>query len=252
MKRIIFHFLIALFFMSNYLIAQTVEFEVDTTTVQTLVVNDAYSLPLTQGLEGQVVTSNGAGQSAWASSGAVAEGTTYVYTIPFVCGYQDFGPAPDPENRTLGEYETSILLSNPMRDTAKITRYTVVLDAGDFDPLVPSDTTVEPAMTVVMDTIPRFYSHELDCGDIFDQLGGSALWPAYDGNVIIESDVRIAASGIYTYYLIEIVESSDTLVYQLAQGVGVGLGKGVGVGAGTSIDVVPFEPVSVPPDPLSN
>lgn len=199
-----------------------------------------------------MVTSNGAGQSAWASHGTIAEGATYVYTIPFVCGYQDFGPSPDPENRTFGEYETSILLSNPMRDTAKITRYTVVLDANDFDPIIPSDTTVPPAMTVEMDTLPRFYSHELDCGDIFTQLDGSALWPSYDGNVIIESNVRIAASGIYSYYLFEIAERSDTLVYQLAQGVGVGLGTGVGVGGGTSINVVPFDPVVVPPETSAN
>lgn len=232
----------------DYLISQNVDFQVDTTSVQTLSINDAYTLPQTQGLDGQVITSNGEGQSSWASQSTVSEGTTYVYTIPYVCGFQDFGASGDPENRTLGEYETSIQLTNPMRDTAKIVRYAVLLDAGDFDPEVPSDVTVAPSMDVVLDTIPRFYSHTLDCKDILTQVSGfpTPLTPSFGGNVIIESDIKIAASGIYTYYLLETIIQSDTLKYMVQQGVGVGIGTGVGVGAGTSINVVPIEPIEVP------
>ena len=232
--------LLLITFLSNSIFAQNVEIQGDSVYLDAVAtINRAYSLPGDVGIDGQVITTNGAGQSSWESlppPGSSTEGT-YVYQIPFVCGYEGTNVLPQGifATRSEGQYMTSIMLNNPALDTAMIDRQVVLLDFGEFSG--PSSGIVQPpADTLIMDTIPRFYSLELTCAEIDEMLeiGLGAIIPPIDGYVILESDQKIKVSVIYTYF------GKTTEIEPINQG------GGLGVGQGHSIDTEQIEPIFVP------
>lgn len=229
--------------MPILLTSQNVEIQGDTVYLDAVTtVNSAYSLPSNSGVSGQVMTSDGAGQSSWSElppSSSVEEGT-YVYMVPYVCGFKDADALPlgPLGTRTEGQYLTSIMLNNPALDTASIDRQVVLLDAGEFSG--PASGVVQmPFDTLILDTLPRFHSLELTCAEIDGMMGGgvSAISPPIDGYVILESDQKIKVSVVYTYF-------GNTVEIEP-----INQGGGLGVGQGHSIDIEQIEAVFVPSIP---
>lgn len=220
--------------------AQNVEIQADTTYLDGVsTINRSYSLPIDSGSDGQVITSDGNGQSAWQSLPAPdpEPSGTYVYQIPYVCGFQGETGLPQgaTATRSEGQYMTSIMLNNSALDTATVERQVVLLDAGEF--AGPASGVVQaPADTIAMDVLPRFHSLELTCAEIDGMLGGglAIVLPPIDGYIILESDERINVAAIYTYFGISLEEEF------------IGNAGGLGVGQGQSIDTEQIEPVFVP------
>ncbi len=244
MKFNIFLFCLVQFcLISNSLFSQNVEIQGDTAHLDAVVtVNRAYSLPNADGLNGQVITADGNGQSNWSELPASypSEEGTYVYIVPYVCGFKGAGTLPlgPLASRTEGQYLTSIMLNNPSLDTASIDRQVVLLDAGEFSgPL--SGVVQSPYDTLLVDTLPRFNSLELTCTEIDGMMGGglATIIPPIDGYIILESDQNIKVSTIYTYFGI------STEIEPINQG------GGLGVGQGQSIDIEQITPVFVPAVP---
>jgi len=235
--------IIPLFLFPNFSISQNVEIQGDTVYLDAVTtVNRAYSLPSIVGVNGQVITSDGTGQSSWSElppSSSVVEGT-YVYIVPYVCGFEDVAilPLGPLSSRTEGQYLTSVMLNNPSLDTASIDRQVVLLDAGEFSgPL--SGVIQMPYDTLLVDTLPRFHSLELTCTEIDGMMDGgiSVITPPIDGNLILESDQKIKVSVVYTYF------GKSVEIEAINQGGGLGLGQG------QSIDIEQIIPVFVPSVP---
>ncbi len=224
--------------------AQTiVEFETDSAYIDgTIVVNREYSLPTVDGADGQVLTSNGSGQSSWMSpSSSGSDDGTYVYLAPFVCGYQDHGILPTHYNRNKGQYQTSISILNPAHEDMILSR-TLSLTHNRSDTLIPPDAIQAPADTIFTDTLSRFYTFAMTCDEIYDVLISedliSPLTTTFEGHVIIESDEKIAVSAAYTYF-----DSDFLLDFIPIQQGGGGAG---GIGLGVSIDVETIDPIFIP------
>ena len=217
-----------------------VDFESDSVILGGVVaVNDAYILPTDGGVDGQVLTTNGAGQSAWASPSLPAETGTYVYMATYVCGVGGPELFPVPDDRNDGQYQTAISIANPSFGSASITRY--VTRSHDVDDIaIPPDSIRAPLDSIVTQMLPRFYSYAMTCEEVFDQLGDSAdpISPIIEGFVIFESDRKLVVTATYTYY--------DTFLFTdpIQQG-----GAG-GAGVGTSIDVEQIKGVFIPSPPL--
>lgn len=233
-------FLVLCLFLVTNSFSQNVEIGSDSLYIDAVAtINRAYSLPGTPGVDGQVITSDGAGQSKWEDLPPSASTTvgTYVYQVPYVCGFQgeDALPQSAGATRSEGQYMTSIMINNPALDTALIDRQVVLLDAGEFGG-PPSGIVQPPSDTLILDTIPRFYSLELTCAEIDGMLGGgvASISPPIDGYVILESDQKIKVSVIYTFFGIS-VELEP-----------INQGGGLGIGQGQSIDTEQIEPVFVP------
>lgn len=239
--RSIFLLTISLIGLTTAPTAQSVEFETDSTLVDgTLYINDAYSLPTDPGFDGQVITSNGTGQSYWRSPTTYTDPGVYIYMVPYVCGYKDTG-FPSVENRNDGEYQTSVLIANPAYSTAFISRY-VTLTHESLDPLIAPDSIRAPAPDINTESLSRFYSYALTCDEIFTSLGSlvSPLTPTFEGYVILESSEEIKVSASYTY-------TNVSLEVEAMQN-----GIGLGVGTGTSIDVEQIDGIFIPLLPERN
>ena len=213
-----------------------VEFETDSTLIDgTVVINDAYSLPEDAGTIGQVITTNGSGQSAWMSlSTPPAITGTYVFMTTFVCGYTEV-ELPVLHDRNSGQYQTSIVISNPAFDDASITRY-VTHTHENIDSLVSPDSIQAPAITSVTNSLSRFHAFAMTCDQVYEILGYTPHpgTPIFEGYVIFESDEKLAVSATYTYYDIGFFIDA------------VNQGGAGGLGIGNSIDIERIEPIFVP------
>lgn len=219
-----------------------VDFESDSANIDGVVtINRAYHLPTTDGTDGQVLTTNGAGQSNWSSLSASTSSPSgkYVYLAPYICGKRGDSMFPTVRDRNDGQYQSAINIINPFPEEAPLRRGTSLTHAS-VDTLIAPDVIKAPAPDIFLDTLLEYHAFALTCAEIYDMLGALVfpLTATYEGHVIIESPHKLQVTGTYTYKSLELVERIESA----NQALGVGLGLGTGV----SIDVELVQPIFVP------